>query len=176
MNLCKLSSIGIIIFLLSTNTLAFFGSAELVVNGQTSPHALVTIKIPYFSISKPVEADENGFFSFTFTNLNAGVHPIYLVAVGDGHAQEFRTTVSLIENVITAIDDIELALPKERPKGNMKKKSDLNDDERIDMKDFSILLSKWAALDTEGDINGDGWVNLQDISILLFYFELQINV
>ncbi len=45
--------------------------------------------------------------------------------------------------------------------------TDLNGDGRVNLIDFSIMLTGWQK-DGPGDINGDGTVNLADFSILLF--------
>ncbi|MCE7936291.1 hypothetical protein DYH10_00650 [Candidatus Saccharibacteria bacterium CPR2] len=44
---------------------------------------------------------------------------------------------------------------------------DLNSDEKVDIFDLSILLSKWNSSDTTSDINKDGTVNVFDLSIML---------
>lgn len=45
---------------------------------------------------------------------------------------------------------------------------DLNADGKVNLVDFSIMLSFWGTAGPEGDINVDGTVNLADFSILLF--------
>jgi hypothetical protein len=46
-------------------------------------------------------------------------------------------------------------------------KGDLNDDNVVDAKDFSILLSKWGSNDPKFDLNGDGTVNIYDFSAFM---------
>ncbi|MFZ2555690.1 MAG: dockerin type I domain-containing protein [Minisyncoccia bacterium] len=46
--------------------------------------------------------------------------------------------------------------------------SDLNNDAKVNLVDFSIMLSFWGTSEPAGDINADGTVNLADFSILLF--------
>jgi hypothetical protein len=46
--------------------------------------------------------------------------------------------------------------------------SDVNGDGKVNLVDFSILLSFWNTADPVADINGDGVVNLGDFSIMLF--------
>jgi hypothetical protein len=46
-------------------------------------------------------------------------------------------------------------------------RSDLNNDKKVNLVDFSILLTNWGT-GGKGDINVDGTVNLADFSILLF--------
>lgn len=47
-------------------------------------------------------------------------------------------------------------------------RSDLNRDGKVNLVDFSILLSYWNTDDAVADINQDGGVNLADFSIMLF--------
>lgn len=47
-------------------------------------------------------------------------------------------------------------------------RADLNKDGKVNLVDFSILLSFWATDDSEADINEDGTVGLPDFSIMLF--------
>jgi subtilisin family serine protease len=54
------------------------------------------------------------------------------------------------------------------PSGTPKRKiGDLNSDGKINIRDLSILISKWGARRSVADINGDGRVNIRDLSILL---------
>jgi cysteine-rich repeat protein len=48
--------------------------------------------------------------------------------------------------------------------------ADLNNDGRVDLTDFSILLFHWNTANPAADINQDGVVNLADFSIMLFYW------
>ncbi|MBI4050165.1 MAG: fibronectin type III domain-containing protein [Candidatus Doudnabacteria bacterium] len=56
---------------------------------------------------------------------------------------------------------------KASPSGESKR-SDLNNDDRVNLTDFSILLYNWNKFGGKGDINNDGIVNLTDFSILLY--------
>ncbi len=47
-------------------------------------------------------------------------------------------------------------------------RSDINKDGKVNLVDFSILLTHWNESDPNADINLDGTVNLADFSILLF--------
>ncbi|MCH8821852.1 hypothetical protein IID23_05035, partial [Patescibacteria group bacterium] len=51
--------------------------------------------------------------------------------------------------------------------GTPKKKGDLNGDGRINIRDLSILISRWGTKGGVADINGDGRVNIRDLSILI---------
>jgi len=47
-------------------------------------------------------------------------------------------------------------------------RSDINDDSKVNLIDFSILLFNWGSSNANSDINLDGTVNLIDFSIMLF--------
>lgn len=47
-------------------------------------------------------------------------------------------------------------------------RADVNNDNKINLVDFSILLFHWGTSNAESDINFDGVVNLTDFSIMLF--------
>ncbi|MBP9757557.1 MAG: hypothetical protein KBD06_03075 [Candidatus Pacebacteria bacterium] len=47
-------------------------------------------------------------------------------------------------------------------------RSDINKDGKVNLVDFSILLTHWGDDDEDSDINEDGAINLSDFSILLF--------
>lgn len=55
----------------------------------------------------------------------------------------------------------------ENPNPNFRARSDINDDNRVNLTDLSILLYNWKTNDPAADINRDGIVNLTDFSILL---------
>lgn len=49
-------------------------------------------------------------------------------------------------------------------------RSDMNNDGKVNLVDFSILLFSWGTNDAAADINGNGKVDLADFSILIFYW------
>ncbi|MCH8821292.1 hypothetical protein IID23_02090 [Patescibacteria group bacterium] len=51
--------------------------------------------------------------------------------------------------------------------GVPKKRGDLNGDSKINIRDLSILISRWGTSGGVADINGDGRVNIRDLSILI---------
>ena len=57
------------------------------------------------------------------------------------------------------------------------RKADINDDGKVGIADFSILMAMWQKTNSEkheaflADLNADGIVNLPDFSILMAYFE-----
>ena len=50
---------------------------------------------------------------------------------------------------------------------NVGKIGDMNLDGLINIRDFSILVSKWGTTDQIADLNGDGTINIRDFSILV---------
>lgn len=54
------------------------------------------------------------------------------------------------------------------PLGDIGNRSDLNKDGKVNLVDFSILLSFWNSDDADADINQNGTVGLEDFSIMLF--------
>jgi hypothetical protein len=56
----------------------------------------------------------------------------------------------------------------EQASGDLSNRSDINKDGKVNLVDFSILLSAWGETEGDADINEDGRINLADVSILLF--------
>lgn len=56
----------------------------------------------------------------------------------------------------------------EDPNPDFSLRSDINGDDKVNLVDFSILLTVWGRADDRADMNLDGTVNLADFSILLF--------
>jgi hypothetical protein len=56
----------------------------------------------------------------------------------------------------------------QNPNPDLSNRADINKDGKVNLIDFSILLSHWKTADADSDINQDGDVNLADFSILLF--------
>ncbi len=56
----------------------------------------------------------------------------------------------------------------EKPASNLCAQPDINGDGKVNLVDFSILLTSWGTSNANADLNCDGKVNLADFSILLF--------
>jgi hypothetical protein len=54
------------------------------------------------------------------------------------------------------------------PRASGTSRSDINGDNKVNLVDFSILLSNWGTATAASDLNSDGTVNLADFSIMLF--------
>lgn len=59
---------------------------------------------------------------------------------------------------------IKVSIPAGTPK---KKLGDINGDGSINIRDLSILLSRWKSTYAGSDLNGDGKIDIRDLSILL---------
>jgi len=55
-----------------------------------------------------------------------------------------------------------------KPSPDFCRRSDLNNDSKVNLVDFSILLYHWNSSDAIADINMDGRVNLTDFSVMLY--------
>lgn len=67
---------------------------------------------------------------------------------------------------VDVVDPTASSSPTASPSGGNTIPGDLNSDNKVNLVDFSILLSKWGSGDTVADINKDGTVNIRDYSIL----------
>lgn len=61
--------------------------------------------------------------------------------------------------------------PTPAPTNIPKKKGDINSDNKVNLFDLSILLSKWNTNDGNADLNGNGKVEINDFSILMSRWE-----
>jgi hypothetical protein len=115
-----------------------------------------TVFIYYASpdpLVEQVTATSTGSWSHTLAGetLGDGSHTTYCyVQTEDGLTSEMSPAVNFTVAVVG--------------------KGDYNDDSRVDLTDFSILLYSWGQHDPGRDLSGDGWVNLTDFSIMLFYW------
>jgi hypothetical protein len=66
------------------------------------------------------------------------------------------------------ISPLQVGTGSKNPTGTCTNRSDLNCDGKVNLIDFSILLTFWNTDDAHADINQDGKVGLSDFSIMLF--------
>ncbi len=90
---------------------------------------------------------------YSDTRVGAGKTYYYRVAAFDTSGNQSAKSAS-----------VRVSIPVGTPK---RKLGDLNSDTRINIRDLSILLSRWGVRKSAADINGDGRVNIRDLSILL---------
>ena len=130
---------------------------NLDVFGCSSPESEINIFIDSLaSVYSTSQADSNcqWFYSFNSSILeNEGYYTIKAKAVSpDGLISDFSETLQFY---------------LERPSCAG---ADLNQDGRVDMVDFSILLYWWGTDDDCSDQNDDGIVDLTDFSIMMYFW------
>ena len=159
--------------MLAFPVLAYHG-IPLTIVGTTSPDALVTIRVPKLTLSKPVIADEEGRFIVTFENVEPGVYELFISAMKDGSSNETSQLMGIPDSpAITQMTISEINLPLISVEPIKEEKADLNNDGRVNLVDLSILLFYWGSPIRPGpyseqvDLNGDGSINLRDISSML---------
>lgn len=129
--------------------------------GQTAPKSEVSIFIssPGEEIVKKTEAGDDGtwFYPFDTTPLEEGSHTSRAKATSpEGLLSTFSNTLafSVGKEIVGVI-----------------KKSDINNDKKVNLVDFSILLYNWGPpKNPAADLNSDGKVNLIDFSIMLYWW------
>ncbi len=109
------------------------------------------------STTKSVAGSQDGLWEISFpaSSLTRGTHILRVRAAIPGRTTSGASTVLLLG----VGED-----PNPRAPGN----ADLNRDGKVNLVDFSILLSNWQTDDEIADINADGNVNIADFSIMLF--------
>jgi hypothetical protein len=94
-----------------------------------------------------------GLRSFTDHGVRAGKTYYYKVAAYDSSGNRSAKSPA-----------VKVSIPIGTPK---RKVADLNNDTRINIRDLSILLSKWNTTNATADLDNSGRVNIRDLSILL---------
>lgn len=129
--------------------------------GQTTPKSEVSIFIhsPGPEIIRKIEAEIDGtwFYPFDTTPLEEGSHTTRAKAQSpDELISTFSRTLAfnIGKEIVGVI-----------------KKADTNEDGRVNLVDFSILLYNWGVpKNPDVDLNSDGEVNLIDFSIMLYWW------
>lgn len=109
------------------------------------------------SLGAPGAADGEWSVPLKTAGLAKGTYRIRARILVDASSQESSSNFTSVSLGIGESPAPDLALL-----------SDLNADGKVNLIDFSILLSAWGQRDVPADINTDGIVNLSDVSILLF--------
>jgi hypothetical protein len=109
------------------------------------------------STTKSVAGSPDGMWEISFpaSALSRGTHIL-----------RARTTVP--GRTASGVSTVILLGVGEEPNPSATRSADLNRDGKVNLVDFSILLSKWQTDDEVADINADGNVNIADFSIMLF--------
>lgn len=129
--------------------------------GTTIPNAEVTLHVHSAKdFIQKIIAKSTGlwFKQFDTSLLEVGDHITFSRASLDDHITDQSNTVGF------KVGDVTVETPKD-------KRSDLNNDGRVNLSDFSILLYFWkktSPLNPKADINKDGVVDNIDFSIMLY--------
>ncbi len=126
--------------------------------GQTAPEAEVEIHINSNEIVETVIAASSGnwFYNLDTGQLEEGVHSA-------------RAKASTVDGLLSTFSQIKLF-------GvgvgiGIIKEADINNDKKVNLVDFSILLYNWGVpKNPMADLNNDGQVDLIDFSIMLYWW------
>ena len=119
--------------------------------GATYPSSQVTIFVHSDPVTETVYAAGSGDWLRNFNNLAVGSHSAYARVNSGGYLSINSNTVYF--DITCTFGD-----------------ANLNDDARVDLTDFSILLYYWGSSHIPGDINCDGTIDLTDFSIMMYYW------
>jgi hypothetical protein len=127
--------------------------------GQTAPESEISISVESEEIVKKTEADEKGNWDYTFDTslLDKGSHTT-------------RAKSSSLEGLLSSFSKILSFYVGEGAPEIIEAGADFNNDGRIDLIDFSILLYWWGEVNENIDLNGNGIVDLADFSIMLYWW------
>ena len=128
------------------------------ISGQTTPQSQVEIHISSDEIIEKVTADSSGAWLYNLNTgrLEEGTHSVRAKATTpDGLLSTFSQTLLFgVGRVLGII-----------------KEADANNDNQVNLIDFSILLYNWGIpKNPAADLNNDGQVDLIDFSILLYWW------
>ena len=135
--------------------------------GETVPDSSVTISINSPLIQLSTTSDNNGNFSYTYTDT-ADMNPGDYQATAIVQTQTSYESSNSLAVDFTILSATSPTNPQE-PACNIST-GDLDCDGKVDLTDFSILLYYWGTNSALADINGDGIVNLVDFSIIMYYW------
>ena len=145
--------------------------------GSTAPNAKVIIQGKHINaaetqISKTINADAQGIFKVSLLVPVTGIYyfTVSASAEKDGiKTKEVAFTANISSEIIaTTISNIEVPFPQDingSPK-ECERKPDINGDGKVNLADFSILLSQWRTFDCRTDLDASGRVDLKDLEIL----------
>lgn len=134
--------------------------------GITAPNSEVEIHFSSLEeIIKKTSTKEDGtyFYAFDTSFLDEGSHTTKAKATAsDGLSSSFSQAAAF--NILKEGETKEI-----KTKEKISERVDINNDSKINLIDFSILLYNWGVpKNPVADLNSDGKVNLTDFSILLY--------
>lgn len=128
---------------------------ELSLRDADAPADPATVRT-YSASTTPVGAESPGAWAYEFKSLARGTYEIRVKTIGA------VTSAPSIPLFVGVGED------PSKSSAATANKSDINQDGKVNLVDFSIMLTNWNQSDERADINADGVVNLADFSILLF--------
>lgn len=157
------------------NGSAFLYLASVTLSGSSTPQSTVTV-LTNGTRGVSTQAKTDGTFRITIAGLERGVYTfqVYAVDSASRKSESFSSTLTLGSASVNTISDIKLKFGESTSSATSTPTSitggrvDFNGDNKINLVDFSILLSSWGKNNPDVDLNKDGTVNLADFSILLF--------
>ncbi|MBI4426674.1 MAG: hypothetical protein HY567_03790 [Candidatus Kerfeldbacteria bacterium] len=136
-------------------------SESVSASGATAPGSSVTVTVTSEPKTYTALADSNGRWQVTIkgADVGEGSHNVKARAIANGvTASAFSASVSF------SVSAEPTPAPSYKP-------SDINQDTKVNLIDFSIMLFYWQQRNPANprvDLNGDGIVNIVDFSILLY--------
>lgn len=138
---------------------------NLTIFGKSAPESEITVTINSAQeIFAKTTADQSGVYSYTLDTapLDYGNHLAKTKAAQSGAISAYSAAAAFTVGTITT--------PRPAALANRKLRGDINNDNRVNLVDFSILAYwyKRPRPRTSVDLNGDSRVDLKDFSILAF--------
>ena len=170
----------------TTTTFSYFASAQAASGGGGVGSSATVITPGVLKINNGATTTGSTSVTLTFNATNASQVAIsntadflnatwqtyatsktWTLTTGDGAKTvyaKFKATDGTVSSTISASITLGTSTPAE-----LKAKSDINKDNKVNDYDFSILMANWGSTPTNAaaDINGDGKVNDYDFSILM---------
>ncbi len=135
--------------------------APVHISGEATPNSGIEVSFtPKGSTSADVQY-------FTATTSTSGVWDL----MATGTLQKGTYQVKARQLLPTAQSDFSAPAYVgigQSPSVSATNRADINGDGKVNLIDFSIMLSMWGTSNVRADLNDDGTVNLADFSILLF--------
>ncbi|PWB38913.1 MAG: hypothetical protein C3F02_01485 [Parcubacteria group bacterium] len=141
---------------------------DLTIFGQSLPTATVTINVNSNpSILKQTQTDANGVYLYKFdtTQVEKGDHSVRSKTVAAADISPYGLSLAFKVGEKNTLSNGEINPPASG-------RGDVNNDERINLVDFSIVAYwyKRTKPPAAADLNSDGKVDLIDFSILAYYW------
>ncbi len=134
-------------------------------DGTTIPNALVNILIDKTKTpAMTATSSRDGAWAMKYGTQGLApevyhqIIPFFEMLEGSASAVKAKSGNGLALNIFVGNNEV----------SDRKTVSDLNNDGKVNIADFSILLYRWGSSDPLADLNKDGKVGIADFSVLLF--------